>query len=91
MSKDGFIQITLNGEDQKMKSGTTVADLLVCRSIRPERATVELNGEILQKLDYDLTQIKDKDRIEIVLHIGGSVELIGVISSPPFGGREIFL
>ena len=74
MSKDRSVQITLNGENNTVKTGTTIADLLTGSSIRPERATVELNGDILQKLDYDLTQLKDKDRIEIVLHIGGSAE-----------------
>ena len=39
--------------------------------IRPELVTVEVNETILQKLDYDATQIKEGDNVEFVFYMGG--------------------
>ncbi len=39
--------------------------------IDPQRVAVELNLDILPKGEYDTTQLKDGDRIEIVHFVGG--------------------
>ena len=65
------IQIKLNGKNQQIRSGMTVSDLLLKWKIRPELVTVEVNENILQKLDYDGTEIKPGDRVEFVFYMGG--------------------
>ena len=67
----GLITITLNGKEREIQSGITVSDLLLKWKIRPELVTVELNEEILQKLDYEGTPIKAGDCIEFVFYMGG--------------------
>jgi thiamine biosynthesis protein ThiS len=66
-----FIKIKLNGKENEIKSGMTVSDLLFKWKIRPELVTVEVNENILQKLDYETTQIKENDNVEFVFYMGG--------------------
>ncbi|MCG3177245.1 MAG: hypothetical protein MOGMAGMI_02213 [Candidatus Omnitrophica bacterium] len=67
----GTIQIQLNGKPNRVEAGTTVSALLQKWKVRPELVTVEINEEILQKLDYDGTVIRDGDRVEFVFYMGG--------------------
>ena len=65
------IQIKLNGKDNRVPAGTTVSDLLLKWKIRPELVTVEINENILQKLEYDTTVIQANDQVEFVFYMGG--------------------
>ncbi len=65
------VKIRLNGKEQEIQSGMTVSDLLLKWKIRPELVTVEVNENILQKLDYDGTEIKPGDNVEFVFYMGG--------------------
>ncbi len=66
-----MINITLNGKPSQIQAGTTVSDLLLKWKIRPELVTVEVNENILQKLDYDGTEICERDKVEFVFYMGG--------------------
>ena len=66
-----MIKIKLNGKPQEIQSGLTVSDLLLKWKIRPELVTVEVNENILQKLDYEGTAIQDGDNVEFVFYMGG--------------------
>ncbi len=68
-----LIKIALNGKSNEIQSGTKVSDLLLKWKIRPELVTVEINETILQKLDYESTEIKENDRVEFVFYMGGGV------------------
>ena len=54
-----------------LQAGMTVSDLLTKWRMRPELVTVEVNEVILQKLDYDVTEIKAGDKVELVFYMGG--------------------
>ena len=49
----------------------TVTDLLTKWRMRPELVTVEINEHILQKLDYETTEIKPGDKVEFIFYMGG--------------------
>ena len=66
-----MIKIKLNGKPQEIQSGLTVSDLLLKWKIRPELVTVEVNENILQKLDYEGTAIQNGDNVEFVFYMGG--------------------
>ena len=68
-----LIKITLNGKPNEVRAGLTVSDLLLKWKIRPELVTVEVNENILQKLDYDATEIKAGDKVEFIFYMGGGV------------------
>ena len=66
-----FIKIKLNGKPNEIKSGMSVSDLLLKWKVRPELVTVEVNETILQKLDYETTELKEGDNVEFVFYMGG--------------------
>ena len=66
-----MIKIHLNGKEQEIQTGMTVSDILLKWKVRPELVTVEVNENILQKLDYDGTEIKQGDNVEFVFYMGG--------------------
>ena len=66
-----MIKIKLNGKKQEIKDGLTVSDLLLKWKVRPELVTVEVNETILQKLDYETTEVKQGDNVEFVFYMGG--------------------
>jgi thiamine biosynthesis protein ThiS len=74
LSSADTIQITLNGKENEIKSGMTVTDLLDKWRMRPELVTVELNENIIQKLDYENTEIKTGDKIEFIFYMGGGAK-----------------
>src|SRR3989344_6464947 len=65
------IKISLNGKPNEIKAGMTVSELLAKWRMRPELVTVEINEEILQKLDYETAVIKNGDNVEFVFYMGG--------------------
>ncbi len=83
MTHTELVKIVLNGKPQEIQSGISVSDLLLKWKVRPELVTVEVNENILQKLDYDATKIQDGDKVEFVFYMGGGavaeniLELIG--------------
>jgi sulfur carrier protein len=70
VKKGDCVRIIVNG-DEKTIASRTVLDYLKEIEIDPRRVAVELNLDILPKGDYDTTQLKDGDRIEIVHFVGG--------------------
>lgn len=66
-----LVKITLNGKPNEVPAGTTAAGLLAKWKIRPELVTVEVNENILQKLEYETTEIREGDRVEFVFYMGG--------------------
>ena len=66
-----LIRISLNGKENQVKAGMTVLELLTKWKVRPELVTVEVNENILQKLDYETVELKEGDRVELVFYMGG--------------------
>ena len=62
--------ICINGEKIN-KDVIKLSSYLEENEINPQRIAVELNGEILPKLQYDNTVLKDGDVVEIVNFVGG--------------------
>ena len=52
-------------------AGKTVSDYLAATDYDPKRIAVERNGDIVFKSEYDVTILKDGDRLEIVSFVGG--------------------
>lgn len=63
--------ITVNGKEVELKDSKTISDFIKERNITGKMFAVEKNLEIIQKEDYDKTEIKAGDVIEIVGFVGG--------------------
>ena len=64
-------KIQLNGRKLELNNKHSVATLLKKYKIDGKKIAVELNGKIINRSNYKLTFLKNKDKIEIVHFIGG--------------------
>lgn len=65
------MEITLNGETQRLPAPLTIAALLAARGLADKRVAVERNGEIVPKGRHADTPVSDGDTLEIVVAVGG--------------------
>lgn len=65
------IIIELNGKDEKVAAGTTLAEL-VARTLPNARAyAVELNRAVVSRREHASRTVAQGDRVEIVTLVGG--------------------
>lgn len=62
--------VKINGEDLNV-AGKTVAEYLATTNYDPKRIAVERNGDIVPKVKYCETVLKDGDNVEVVSFVGG--------------------
>ncbi|MCM8814518.1 MAG: sulfur carrier protein ThiS [Candidatus Omnitrophica bacterium] len=65
------IKVLINGKEEILESETNVLELLKKKNIRPEVVTVELNGKIIERKDYQTISLKNGDTLEFVFFMGG--------------------
>lgn len=65
------VRIVLNGLDDSVAEGTTIAALLVRMGITRERVAVELDGKVIRKIDYETRSLSEGSRVEVVSFTGG--------------------
>lgn len=63
--------LTVNGTAKEVKEGLTVEGLLKELDIEPARVAVEVNVNIIKKVNYHEHLLKDGDSVEIVNFVGG--------------------
>ena len=66
-----FLDLTINGERQRLVGHPTVADLLASLGLDIRKVAVERNEEIVRRADYATTVLASGDMLEIVHFIGG--------------------
>lgn len=67
----GEIEIWINGASTSVQAGSTVADLVASKDLRPEQVAVEVNRAIVPRAEHGGTALHDGDRVEIVTMVGG--------------------
>ena len=65
------MEITVNGEKQKIESQVSVAQLLEELGIDPETVVIEQNLDILKLEDHGKTLLEEGDSIEIIRMVDG--------------------
>ncbi len=63
--------IKINGKSEAAVTGKSIADYLKTTSYDLNRIVVELNGNIIPKLQYSKTVLQNGDCVEIVKFVGG--------------------
>jgi sulfur carrier protein len=64
------MKLTVNGEEREF-AGETLSDLLASLEIEQVRVAVEVNLDIIPKVEYDNTALREGDNVEIVQFVGG--------------------
>lgn len=68
----GFLMtLHINGEPRDVPSGLTVAQLVAHLGMKTDRVAVELNLEILPRNKWEVTALREGDKLEIVHFVGG--------------------
>jgi len=63
--------IQLNGREEEVPQGLTLAALLDWLKLPADRVAVELNLAIVPRAHWAQTSIEDRDRLEVVHFVGG--------------------
>ena len=70
-TKTNNINVKINGKDIKLENSSTIAQMLIERQVTGSMFVVEKNLQIVQKEEYDQSEIEEGDVIEIVGFFGG--------------------
>jgi sulfur carrier protein len=66
------MNLTVNGKETTVDDETTVSGLLVAEEVKmPDMVSVELNGKILRRDDFDGTVLAEGDTVEFLYFMGG--------------------
>lgn len=66
-----MITVELNGEPYSVEEATRVSALLEKLALRASRVAVEINHNVVPKLRYDQTVLREGDHVEIINFVGG--------------------
>jgi sulfur carrier protein len=65
------MNIQVNGEDQEIAAGSTVANLLDELGVTQPHVAVEVNLEVVPRAEHKKAILNDGDRVEVVTLVGG--------------------
>ncbi|MFH1615969.1 MAG: sulfur carrier protein ThiS [Planctomycetota bacterium] len=66
------MKLIVNGKEIDLAEGLTMSQLLVEQNVKmPEMVSVELNGQILKRSQFENSKLKDGDKVEFLYFMGG--------------------
>ncbi len=66
------MKLVVNGKESDFKDGLTISELLVEQNVKmPDMVSVELNGQILKKNEFEEKTLSDGDKVEFLYFMGG--------------------
>jgi sulfur carrier protein len=66
------MNLVVNGKTTNITDGLTISQLLVQENVKmPQMVSVELNGQILRRSQYEETTLKEDDKVEFLYFMGG--------------------
>ncbi|MFO7776175.1 MAG: sulfur carrier protein ThiS [Candidatus Hydrogenedentota bacterium] len=65
------MQVTINGENRDVKESLTVLALLENLELQPDAMVVQRNDQVIERKDFENTQLEEGDIIELVRFVGG--------------------
>ena len=63
--------IVVNGETRRIPENTNLAQLLQILELAATRVAVELNQNVIRRVEWENTILRESDRVEIVHFVGG--------------------
>ncbi len=66
------MKLVVNGEKKDVTDRVSVTDLLAELEVKmPDMVSVNLNGEILERRNFDATRLAEGDQVEFLYYMGG--------------------
>jgi sulfur carrier protein len=70
--EDEKMKLVLNGKETYLGEGLTVSRLLIEQKVKmPEMVSVELNGQIMKRSQFESTTLDEDDKVEFLYFMGG--------------------
>ena len=69
------MNVKVNGKDRAFdKEAISITEMLtLCDVSQPDMVSVQLNGEFVNKENYESTQVKEGDEVDFLYFMGGGV------------------
>jgi sulfur carrier protein len=66
------MKLIINGKETDLTEGMTISQLLIDQEVKmPEMVSVELNGQILKRGEFESTTLNQDDKVEFLYFMGG--------------------
>ncbi len=66
------MELIVNGKESNLAECLTISQLLIEQEVKmPEMVSVELNGQILKKSEFEGTTLNEGDKVEFLYFMGG--------------------
>jgi sulfur carrier protein len=65
------MRIILNGKDEMVEVGATIACLIASKGMNPDTVIVEYNLDLIRKESWNDIVLNENDRLEILRFVGG--------------------
>ncbi|MHC4258446.1 MAG: sulfur carrier protein ThiS [Planctomycetota bacterium] len=66
------MELIVNGEKSDVTDGLTVSQLLVELKVKmPDMVSVQLNGNILKRSEFETVTLSQADEVEFLYYMGG--------------------
>ena len=66
------MNLIVNGKNTDITDSLTVTELLTKEDVKmPQMVSVELNGQILKRSEFETTKLEDEDKVEFLYYMGG--------------------
>lgn len=66
------MKLIVNGEQSEVTDGLTVSQLLVEHKVKmPDMVSVQLNGNILKRSQFETVVLNESDEVEFLYYMGG--------------------
>lgn len=70
--EDKKTKLVVNGKESEFNTEFTVSELLFEQNVKmPEMVSVELNGQILKRSEFENTTLNEGDKVEFLYFMGG--------------------
>jgi sulfur carrier protein len=66
-----MIKIIVNGEEKEAQQALSVSEYVMTLGFDPETVVVELDGQILNRVDYTERRLTEGCELELIRFIGG--------------------
>ncbi len=66
------MKLIMNGKESNLTEALTISQLLIAQEVKmPEMVSVELNGQILKRSEFESTTLNEGDKVEFIYFMGG--------------------
>jgi len=65
-------KISVNGKAQEVETPISISELIKLNNVaQPEMVSIQLNGQFVNREDFDTTQVTDGDEVDFLYFMGG--------------------